>query len=90
MATTYNVYFGLAGNMSLVSEGQATTDWDIPVGDLDYNTTYEWQIDSLNENGVTYGETWEFTTLAFLTPSDVVTTRRLVVAAANAIFFEDE
>jgi len=107
-AETYDVYFGPDGDVSLVSEGQEETSWDLPVGVLeDYNTIYDWRIDSVNAAGTTTGDTWSFTTLVFAPPAPsgegdggefggeggkniLRTVRRLLVAADNKIFYEDE
>ena len=89
MATTYNVYFGEVGSMTLVSEGQASSEWELP-DTLEYGTTYEWRIDSVNEYGTTYGAVWSFTCPVFAPPDDVTTVQRLVVAANDTIFYEDE
>ncbi len=34
------------------------------VKDLDYRTTYYWRVDEVNDQGISEGETWSFTTLA--------------------------
>jgi len=91
MATSYNVWLGLAaGSMALVAEGLETSEFDLSSTTLEYDTTYYWRVDSINEYGTTLGETWSFTTLAFLAPNDQVTIKRLVAAANDTIFFEDE
>ena len=91
MATTYDVYFGEAGDVSLVSIEQADAEWTIPVGELEYGVEYEWRIDSVNEYGISYGDVWSFTAVVFTPPadSDRATTRRIVAAANDKIWYED-
>lgn len=66
-ADDYDVYFGLSGNATLQSSGQAGTSWAL-VAPLLYNTAYEWRIDANNAVGTTTGDTWTFTALAFAPP----------------------
>jgi len=62
----YDVYFGSnsnPGSNELVSVGQSSLSYDLP-GDLEYLTTYYWQIvarDSYADE--TSGVVWEFTTI---------------------------
>ncbi|KKN17996.1 hypothetical protein LCGC14_0960220 [marine sediment metagenome] len=91
---TYNVYFGLSGDMSLVSSAQVGTSWSIDSLPLSYNTAYQWRIDSTNINGTTTGNVWSFTTLSFDPPvasglNNMVTIRKVIAAAGNKIWIED-
>jgi hypothetical protein len=87
--TTYDVYFGPAGNMTLRSEGQVGAAWNIPAGELVYGQEYEWKIDTVSEYGTTYGQVWSFTAVIFAPPVDRIVIKRLVGAAANSIWYED-
>ena len=89
MATTYNIWFGVVGSMALRESGLTSSEWDLPFGELDYGVTYEWRVDSINDYGTTYGKVWEFTSLVFAPPNDVVTVKRIVAAANDTIFFQD-
>lgn len=64
-ADTYNVYFGPTAEMTLRSSGQSGTTFDLSSIILEYNTSYQWRIDSVNQYGTTTGDTWSFSTLAF-------------------------
>ncbi len=71
---------------------------------LEYNTEYQWKVVTVDRGDEVESETWTLTTIPFLPPfpgsggeyggqgglNNMVTVKRLVVAAANAIFFEDE
>ena len=76
--------------MVLVSSDQADTEFDLSSYALVYGTTYYWRIDSKNEHGTALGDVWSFTALVFSAPNDVVVVNRLVAAANNTIFYEDE
>jgi hypothetical protein len=58
---------------------------------FDYNTEYQWRIDSVNAQGTTTGDTWSFTTLVFTPPTVAVfqVIKRLVAAAADTFWYED-
>jgi len=107
-ADTYNVYFGESGNEVLVASLQADVEWTITFGLLDYEKTYGWRIDSVNDFGTTTGDTWTFSSIVFDpvlptgitlvdgeptgTPdgeNNMITVKRLVAAAENAIWYED-
>ena len=100
MADTYNIYFGPTGNLSLISAGQTGLSIEVPYT-LEYNTEYSWRVDSINIVGTTTGDTWSFTSLVFAPPAisldgggnptglnNMVTLKRIVVAANNSIFYE--
>jgi hypothetical protein len=102
MATTYDIWFGLPGQMALISAGQIATSV-IPPIPLEHDTTYNWAVDTTVDDGEpVIGDTWVFTTLAltppkvsvhpvtgFITGSNgMVTLRRLVVACDNKIYYE--
>ncbi len=84
-AVAHDVYFGTAfddvNNASrdnpmdvLVSQGQATTEFD-PTN-LDYGQTYYWRIDEVNgapDNTVFKGDTWSFTVEPYAYPLASVT-----------------
>ena len=60
-ATSYIVYFGTAsspGNNERQAE-QVGTSFDVS---LAYDTTYYWRIDAKNDQGITTGDVWSFTT----------------------------
>ncbi len=73
---TYNIYFGTTvpddqladyGLTLLNPDGpiSATTIDPSPLGDLDYNTTYHWVVDSIKGGTIVYdGDPWSFTTQA--------------------------
>ena len=108
MAETYDIYFGLPGNLVLISAAQVLTSIVVPYK-LEYNTTYNWRVDASNVIGTTEGDVWSFTTAAFSPPipsgqsinsetgeiigtpngqNGIITIRRLVVAAANKVYYE--
>ena len=101
---TYDVYFGPTGNMTLRSSAQAETTWTIPAGVLaNYSSVYQWRIDATTGGDTLTGTVWSFTTLVFAPPAVsgneyggdggknlMRTVRRLLVAAANKIYYEDE
>ncbi len=58
-ATSFDVWFGLAGNRTLRSSGQIETTWEIPL-ELDWSVVYEWRIDSNTEEDITTGDVWSF------------------------------
>jgi len=97
---TYDVYFGETGNMSLISSGQEESSIIVP-NVLEYNTEYQWRVDTTTETETITGDVWSFTTIEFAPPSasvdasqnptginNMVTLKRLVVAANNKIFYE--
>ena len=56
------------------------TYWNIPSGTLEYDTEYTWSVD---------GNEWTFHTIPFYIPEDKTTTKQLVAAASNKIWYED-
>ncbi len=71
-ADTHDVYLGTneadvtdanrSNQLSvLVSEDHPTTSYD-PPGLLDFNTTYYWRIDEVNDANIWEGDVWSFTT----------------------------
>ncbi|KKM79552.1 hypothetical protein LCGC14_1348690 [marine sediment metagenome] len=100
MADTYDVYFGTPGNLVQIAIGQSDLSVVVPAV-LEYNTIYNWRVDSINIVGTTTGDTWSFTALVFAPPTvsidgsgnptglnNMVTLKRIVVAANNSIFYE--
>ena len=80
-ALSYNLYFGTNGTAvsnATTSDpefvgNQTQLSYD-PPGNLKYNTTYFWRVDSVNAAGVTKGDVWCFTTESPpVTPPDKVT-----------------
>lgn len=73
-ATSHNVYYGTtSGDLTLVSEGQEGTSFTIlnitDGSPFDYTITRYWRIDEVNDDGVTEGDEWSFTTITFNVPS---------------------
>jgi hypothetical protein len=60
-ADSHDVYFGTASSPPAMGN-QNGTGFD--PGPLDYDTTYYWRIDEVNEAGTTAGAEWGFTTMA--------------------------
>jgi len=61
---TYNVFFGTTSPPPKVSDNQSATSYD-PPGDLDFSTTYYWQIVAYDNQGAyATGPLWSFTTKA--------------------------
>ncbi len=67
MAETYDIYFGLTGNLVLISAGQEELSIQVPYA-LEYNIEYSWRVDAINEGGTTTGDVWSFTCLLFDPP----------------------
>ena len=92
MPNTYDVYFGLPENLVLISEDQIGLSVVVP-SVLEYNTTYNWRIDTDTVAEVITGDVWAFTTLVFTPPvptgiNNMITLKRIVAAANNKIFYE--
>ncbi len=102
MANAYNVYFGLPGNLIQISEEQAGLSVVVPYN-LDYNTVYNWRVDTVTDTETIVGDTWSFTVQALSYPlysthpisglptgeSNQITVRRLVAIANNKFWYED-
>ena len=67
MANTYNVYFGLPGNLIQIAEEQAELSVIVPYA-LEYNTVYNWRVDTVTEVETITGDTWSFTALLYAPP----------------------
>ncbi len=67
MANTYNVYFGLPGDLIQIAEEQAELSVIVPAV-LEYNTVYHWRVDTITETELITGDTWSFTALLFAPP----------------------
>jgi len=120
-ASSYNVNFGLSPiTMNVISEGQEGLEAIFFATNFNYNATYYWRVDSVNQFGVTEGDVEHFYTIVFAPPlptgitltdipggipgdeeggegeqtgtatggNIIITNRRLVVAAANKIWYE--
>jgi len=62
--TTHDLYFGKSDPPALSSADQPLPMHDpTPIGMLDYNTRYYWQIISRNASGVDTGMVWRFDTI---------------------------
>ena len=107
MANTYNVYFGLPGNLIQIAEEQAELSIIVPFT-LEYNTIYNWRVDTVIAFETITGDVWSFTALLYVPPlptgitldgdgnptgtptglNNMVTLKRIVVAANNKVFYE--
>ena len=68
---TFDVYFGTDPTaLELVSENQTDSSFQLP--ELQYSTTYYWQIIARNEFGETEGDIWNFTTEADPVPVELM------------------
>ena len=67
MAETYDIYFGLTGDLVLISFDQDGLSVEVPYA-LEYNTEYSWRVDATNAVGTTTGDVWSFTALVFAPP----------------------
>jgi len=71
---TYNVYFGdTSGDLSLIVKGSESAEFAAlilltAVGLADYNTSYYWRVDTVNQFGITAGDEWTFTSISFCPP----------------------
>ncbi len=70
-ALAFNVYLG-ESEASLEIVDSATTVTTYHTGSLEFGTDYYWRIDALNENGITAGEVWKFTTVSEAVPELVL------------------
>lgn len=60
--TIYDVYMGTADDdLQLIAEG--ITETSLNPGELEENTTYYWQVDAINDIGLTESEIWSFKVL---------------------------
>lgn len=66
-----NVYFG-KDSQSLEMVDSAYIGNSYSTGALDFSTDYFWRIDAGNDNGVTEGQVWKFTTLEAVEPELVL------------------
>ena len=110
MPNAYDIYFGLPGNLVLISEDQAGLSVVVPFA-LEYNTVYNWRVDTDTGTEVITGDVWSFTCLLFAPPfptgvtldygedppvptgtptgvNNMVTLKRVVVAADDKVFYE--
>ena len=61
-SVTYDVYFGMTSPPPLIVNNQTETIY-YPLGDLQYETTYFWQITAWDEfDALTIGPIWNFST----------------------------
>jgi hypothetical protein len=67
----FNVYLGKSETaLDLVDSATEARSWSAPL--LDFGTQYFWRVDALNNNGITTGETWNFSTLEGAEPELVL------------------
>jgi parallel beta-helix repeat protein len=64
-ATSHDVYFGTSNPPPFICNQTSTT---FDPGTMDYDTTYYWRIDEVNDTDITYGNTWSFTTFMIPPP----------------------
>jgi len=68
-ADIYEIYFRVQGeDWVKVGDAQAAIEWAVTSELLGYGTIYEWRIDATNVYGITTGDTWTFTSIAFDPP----------------------
>jgi hypothetical protein len=70
LTDSHDVYFGTSNPPGPIEfqGNQAGTSFD--PGPLEWATTYYWRIDELNDNGLTQGGTWSFTTESEPAPAE--------------------
>jgi Leucine-rich repeat (LRR) protein len=62
-ADTVDLYFWNANGVKPASSTvSGCTENSCDISGLEFNTTYSWQVVSINANGSTYSDTWSFTT----------------------------
>ena len=71
MAYTYNVYFGLPGDLVQIATEQVELSIVVPYY-LDYNSEYNWRVDTVTDSETITGDTWSFTTIVFDPPAPPV------------------
>ena len=66
-ATSYDVYIGTSGSLTLVSDGQAGTTYTTTLAELQtifaatpINQVIYWRVDAVNAVGTTTGDEWNF------------------------------
>ncbi|MDP8268427.1 MAG: SUMF1/EgtB/PvdO family nonheme iron enzyme [Candidatus Tenebribacter davisii] len=68
---TYDVYFGISSNPSIISNGQNNTTYDPET--LEYDTTYYWKIVVHDDhNNSTTGSVWQFDTINVIAPVEMI------------------
>lgn len=67
MANTYSIYFGLPGDLVLISEDQEGLSVTV-LSVLEYNTLYNWRVDTDTGSETITGDVWSFTALLFAPP----------------------
>ncbi|GBD86934.1 hypothetical protein BMS3Abin03_00859 [bacterium BMS3Abin03] len=60
-ASQIEVWYGIAGSMTMVYDGSPVTSYSIP-SQLAYSTTYNWRVIGKNDTCNVSGPTWAFTT----------------------------
>jgi len=70
IADTYDVYF--TGYLAPVSVAQEGVTCNVPGIPLEYDHTYYWRVDAVNEFGTTTGDVWSFTTLTLDPPQCII------------------
>lgn len=89
-ATSYNVYMGPSGSLSLVSSGQAGTTYTTDATELEslfgvYPVPEDitWRIDSINGAGTTTGDVWSFRSIPAINDAKLGTEGLFIVAGTN-------
>lgn len=68
LRTTFDrVHFGTSNPPPFLIQNNLHGTYD-PPGNLQYEQTYYWRIDEMNNGGITTGQTWSFTTVEFVAP----------------------
>ncbi len=57
---TFNVYMGPVGSLSLIATGIVPSTFTVNLSDVPKEQVIYWRIDSVNDEGTTTGDTWNF------------------------------
>ncbi len=69
-ATSYNIYFGVDADPTLVATEVTNTCYD-GMGALGYTTTYFWKVEAVNDSGSASSDVWSFTTESDPAPPEI-------------------
>ncbi|MBT8054136.1 MAG: S8 family serine peptidase [Gammaproteobacteria bacterium] len=72
LADSHDVYFGTSDPPSVIDFRGNQTGTSFDPGALEWATTYFWRIDEINDDGLTRGDTWSFTTAAEPAPVETI------------------